>query len=69
MVKDKYAADEEVLRVPIALAMVHLLQMLPAFMLRSNLPGFISESLTYKLEFFYNSSIFLNSLYSPNRLY
>lgn len=35
----KYAEDEEILRVPIALAMVKLLQNLPHKTLHHNLPG------------------------------
>ena len=35
----KYAEDEEILRVPIALAMVKLLQSLPKNTLQRNLPG------------------------------
>ena len=35
----KYAADEEVLRVPIALAMVKLMKILPHKTLQHNLPG------------------------------
>ena len=35
----KYAEDEEILRVPIALALVKLLQNLPHKTLQHNLPG------------------------------
>ena len=39
VVKSKYAEDEEILRVPIALAMVKLLQNLPRGALGRYLPG------------------------------
>lgn len=35
----KYAEDEEILRVPIAMAMIKLLQKLPKGALESKLPG------------------------------
>ncbi len=35
----KFAADEEVLRVPIALAMIKLMKILPHNTLEHNLPG------------------------------
>jgi U3 small nucleolar RNA-associated protein 20 len=38
-VPGKYAEDEEILRVPVALAMVKLLQQLPRNALDKNLPG------------------------------
>jgi U3 small nucleolar RNA-associated protein 20 len=38
-VKSKYAEDEEILRVPIALAMIKLLQNLPKGALERYLPG------------------------------
>jgi len=38
----KYAEDDEILRVPIALAMVKLLQSLPKTTLQRNLPGWVT---------------------------
>ena len=35
----KYAEDEEILRIPLAIAMVKLLQNLPHRTLQNNLPG------------------------------
>lgn len=39
MAGPKYAEDDEILRVPIAMAMVRLLQKLPSGALESRLPG------------------------------
>ena len=41
LTKSKYAEDDEILRVPIALAMVKLLQNLPKGALERYLPGFV----------------------------
>ena len=41
LAKSKYAEDTEILRVPIALAMVRLLQFLPHRALEQSLPGYV----------------------------
>ena len=39
----QYAEDDEILRVPLAIAMVKLLQNLPRGTLRRNLPGYVTK--------------------------
>ena len=46
-VPGKYAEDEEILRVPIALAMVKMLQALPKGGLEKNLPRYVTIEATF----------------------
>ena len=47
----KFAEDEEILRVPIAMAMIKLLQKMPDGALNYRLPGFVHFSLFLSLDY------------------